>query len=293
MLTTSACALQSKAPLLIAVAPNGARRGKSDHAQLPLSPAELAADAQACADAGAALYHLHVRDAEGRHSLDIGAYRAAIAAIRAAVGARLLIQATTEACGMYTRAAQIAAVRALRPDAASFALREFLPEGADVAPALDMFDELAAVGLAAQFILYTPQEAERLRALVDSGALPFARAAVLFVLGRYADGPSSHPVALLPFLESWGGAGSWSVCAFGSNEIAVAATAITLGGHVRVGFENNLQRPDGGLLASNAEQVSKVAELARIVGRPLADAGLARTLAGANPSLKIEIAPCV
>ena len=83
-------------PVFLAVAPNGARKTKADHPALPITPAELAATAAACAEAGAAMIHLHVRDADQRHSLDVEAYRAAIAAVRSAVGEDLVIQATSE-----------------------------------------------------------------------------------------------------------------------------------------------------------------------------------------------------
>ena len=72
------------APLVLTVAPNGARAGRHDHPALPLDPAALAATARACLDAGAAVLHLHVRDANDRHSLDAGRYREALAAVRAA-----------------------------------------------------------------------------------------------------------------------------------------------------------------------------------------------------------------
>ena len=54
------------------VAPNGARRGKADHASLPLTLAETLATARACHAAGADALHLHVRDEAGAHSLDAG-----------------------------------------------------------------------------------------------------------------------------------------------------------------------------------------------------------------------------
>ena len=94
-------------PLMIAVAPNGARKTKQDHAGLPLSPAELALTAAECEDAGACMIHLHVRDQQGRHSLDADLYRDAIAAIRKQVGDELVIQITTEAVGIYKPDEQI------------------------------------------------------------------------------------------------------------------------------------------------------------------------------------------
>ena len=73
-------------PVVIAVAPNGARKRRDDHPRLPLSPGELAQCAADCLAAGASMMHLHVRDAEGRHSLEPADYRAAIAAIRERTG---------------------------------------------------------------------------------------------------------------------------------------------------------------------------------------------------------------
>ena len=69
-------------PLVLAVAPNGARKTQADHPAIPISPAELAATAAAAQAAGAAMIHLHVRDADQKHSLDVGAYREATAAVR-------------------------------------------------------------------------------------------------------------------------------------------------------------------------------------------------------------------
>jgi uncharacterized protein (DUF849 family) len=64
--------------LLVMVAPNGARRTKADHPHLPLTPAVIAREAELCAAAGATVLHVHVRDQDGRHSLDPTLYRAAI-----------------------------------------------------------------------------------------------------------------------------------------------------------------------------------------------------------------------
>lgn len=267
-------------PALIAVAPNGARRGRADHPALPLLPAELAEDARACRDAGARLIHLHVRDDTGRHSLDPARYRAAIEAIRAEVAETVLVQITTEACGLFDRETQMATVRQLRPEAASFALREFVAEAADEQGAAEFFRWVFEAGILAQYILYAPAEATRLRSLMARGIIPQAAPAVLFVLGRDIGGIASDPLSLIAFLDAWQDAGRWSVCAFGPAEIRVAAMALALGGHVRVGFENNLLRPDGTMLETNAEQVGKVAALARAMGRDVADRAAARTALG-------------
>jgi 3-keto-5-aminohexanoate cleavage enzyme len=256
-------------PLTISVAPNGARRSKADHPAIPLSPSEIALDAEQCADAGAVLLHLHVRDAEGRHSLSPDRYRTAIDAIEDRIGDRLTLQITTESCGIFDLATQMAAVLEVKPAAASFAVREFIAASKDEPQAREFFAAVRDLGTTPQFILYEPAEIDRLRELIAIGVIPFRAPAVLFVLGRYTAGTSSNPLSLIPFLTRWGDQEPWTVCSFGPSELRVAAAAIALGGHVRVGFENNLRRPDGSFLTSNAQQVATVAAVARLLGRPV------------------------
>ena len=265
-------------PVLISVAPNGARKTKLDHPGLPMSFLELAQEARRCVDSGARLYHLHVRDSEGKHSLSADLYREATAAIKAEVADSIIVQITTEACGVYDIATQMHTVRQVHPQAASFALREFVPSQDHEQSAASFFEWTYDNGILAQYILYSPAEALSLRALVKRGVIPQARPSVLFVLGRYADGISSDPRGLLEFLPAWDDSGPWSVCAFGASEISAAAAAIALGGHVRVGFENNLQRIDGALLDTNSEQVGRVARLAATMGRPTIGVGAAQAL---------------
>jgi uncharacterized protein (DUF849 family) len=66
------------------------------------------------------------------------------------------------------------------------------------------------------------------------------------------------------------------MCAFGPGENACVATAAALGGHARVGFENNLRLRDGQLAPDNAALVRQAAEVAAALGRPLASAAQIR-----------------
>ena len=124
-------------PLVVMVAPNGARRTKADHANLPITPAEIAREAALCADAGATVLHVHVRDRDGRHSLDAGHYRATLRAVRETLGERIVVQITTEAVGRYRPAEQMDMVRELYPEAVSLALAELIPDD-------DAIDDAAA-----------------------------------------------------------------------------------------------------------------------------------------------------
>lgn len=266
---------------MIAVAPNGARKTAADHPALPITPAELARTAAACREAGASMIHLHVRDRDGRHTLDVSAYRDAIAAVREAVGETMVIQATSESVGLYRPEQQMAMVRDLRPEAVSLAIREILPDAAAEPEAAAFLDWLHKEGILPQYILYADADLQRFEDLVARGIVPGDRHLLLFVLGRYSKDQQSMPADLLPFLAANEQGRAWTICAFGRSEAACALGAATLGGHVRVGFENNLLLPDGSLAPDNAALVAGIAAGAALIGRPLAGADQARSLMAA------------
>lgn len=271
----------SRWPAILSVAPNGARKTRADHPALPITPAELALCAKDCRDAGASLLHLHVRDDADKHSLDAERYRAAARAIREAVGDDLILQATSEAAGLYRAEAQRAMVEALQPEAVSLGLREFLPAEPTPAQEAEFARFLAwcwQAGILVQFILYDGADYARLERLQAKGVVPPGRLAVLFVLGRYTKDMQSDPGDLAPFIEAGGSAQLWSVCAFGKREADCAAAALAVGGHVRVGFENNLHLADGSVAPDNAALVRQAAVIARELGRTPCDAATARRL---------------
>jgi uncharacterized protein (DUF849 family) len=259
--------LNVAAPVAIAVAPNGGRRTKADHPALPMTPDELAATAAACLEAGASMIHAHVRDRNGGHLLDADAYRTAIAAIRAAVGDRMVIQITSEALGIYSPAEQMAVVRQVRPEAVSLGLRELLPDESHEAGFAEFLGWLRREKIVPQIILYTPEEAVKLAALKERGLIPFGDIPVLYVLGRYTAGQKSSPGDLLPFLApGMPRFTHWWVCAFGARETACVTAGALLGGHVRVGFENNLFLPDGSQARENADLVAAAAAAIKACG---------------------------
>lgn len=265
-----------KTPVLVTVAPNGAYKQAADHPALPVTPQGLADTARRCLDAGAAMLHMHIRQLDGRHSLDVEGYREALRVVHAAVGDEMILQVTSEAARVYRAPEQIAMVRALRPEAISVGLREIdQPEIGDAGLA-DFFGWLARERVMTQVILYDVADLQRWQALQRAGVVPDAPWSLLFVLGRYTAGQTSEPRDLLPFVQAHTGPEPWAMCAFGAGEQACAATATALGGHVRVGFENNLLLADGTLAPDNAALVRQAADMARVLGRPLASASDAR-----------------
>lgn len=254
-------------PMIVAVAPNGARRTKADHPGVPITTAEVARDAAACREAGAVLIHLHVRDGAGRHSLDPDLYAHAMAAVRREAGPELLVQMTTEAIGLFTPREQMAAVRAVRPEALSVAVRELVPDPSAEPTAAHFLAECVRDGMLLQYILYTRDEVARFHDLRRRGVLPDRNASVLFVLGRLRPPRAAAPPDLDPFVTAWSGDVPWFACAFGAQEGACALAAARQGGHARVGFENNFLLAGGAPAPGNAALVSQLVAGMRGAGR--------------------------
>lgn len=268
-------------PIIITVAPNGARKTKDEHPHLPITPEEIASEAHHCQREGASMLHLHVRNEDQSHCLNINRYKSAIKAVRDAVGDKMIIQVTTEACGIYTPDEQMKVVNSLMPDSVSIAIKEILPDESYEAKVQPFLENLIKENVQPQYILYSAEEVMRFAKLVERGIIPAEKHVVLFVLGRYSKGLISDPFDLLPFIASLHESGrqqhtSWSVCAFGKREASCTLTAAMLGGHVRIGFENNQHLLDGSIAQSNAELIKQFVSFSRVSGRDIANVETAR-----------------
>ncbi len=276
-------------PILILVAPNGAKKTKKEHPHIPLEVNEIAEEALRCRDAGAVLCHLHIRDKNHVHSLDVDTYKRTIDAIRNKVGNSMIIQATSESVDIYEADEQMAMVRALKPEAVSLAVREVIRDKAkDESKASEFFFEIEELGIQPQFILYTPEEVRYFADLRARDKLPKGRKFVLFVLGKKTGSPFdkasfSVPDDLDPFLETFDqglalAETDWAVCAFGGNERDCMLKSIACGGHARIGFENNLLMADGSLAPNNAALIEQFVKAVKAISprRILTDAAEAR-----------------
>lgn len=224
------------------------------------------------------MIHLHVRDRNLQHVLDVAAYRAAIQAIRSQVGKKLVVQVTTESCGLYKPEDQMRLVKELRPEAVSLSIAEIVPNPASEAAAAEFFAWLSAEKIFPQFIVFNADQIKYLAQLIQRGLVPYEDPCLLYVLGRYSRNQISIPSDLDPLLEASPFREAWFLCAFGRHEAACVDYALSQGGHARIGFENNFFRPDGRRAVSNAELVGIAATRALQRGRPPASADQAREL---------------
>jgi uncharacterized protein (DUF849 family) len=216
---------------------NGGRT-RSEHPGVPLTPAELAADAIAVRAAGAFAVHLHPRDRDGEQTLDARVCDAAVAAIRAAVP-RLPIGLSTSAAidpDPFARAAAITGWRQ-RPDFVSVNISEL--GWAGIARAA------RNAGIAIEAGLSTPADAEELR------ASPFAHQTLRALVEVDGGAEDARAIAaLIPptVTQLWHG--------FGARTWEVISAAGAAGIDVRVGLEDVLTLPDGAVAAGNAELVA-------------------------------------
>jgi len=266
-------------PLIIMSAPNGARRQKSDHPQLPITPSDMAECAKLILSHGASILHLHVRDENNRHSLDVERYRTSIKAIREAVGRNLIIQATTEAVGIYDRQQQMEMVKLLKPEATSLALRELCPSDNETQEFAAFNQWIISQKILPQYILYDENDYLRFEAYRKQGIFHQETPFCLFVLGSYQDhSPEIDQMSQKMTRYSEQANFPWAVCGFDINEKPSIEQAIKNGGHVRVGFENNIMRNENKKLKDSGEMIKYCADIATSQNRPIQKADNLRNI---------------
>jgi 3-keto-5-aminohexanoate cleavage enzyme len=275
-------------PLIITVAPVGAELSLEQTPHLPVTPAALGEVAAKVQSAGAAMVHVHCRNDDGTNTHAVDRFRAAFEAIRAA--GDLIVQFSTGgAIGMTPR--ERAAPLVLRPEMATLTcgtvnfgdevfensfpiMRGIMAElrRYDVAPELEIFDRghlSNAVRLAREGHLTLP-------AHVD------------FVLG-VAGGLDASVENLVECVRALPPGCTWSVAGIGRMQLPLAVTAIAMGGHVRVGLEDNIYYSKG-RLATNEELVARVVRIAAEMGRPVATPDDARRILRLRSGRSVEFA---
>ena len=274
--------------LIITAALTGNVPNRQMTPHVPLTPMEIAADVQRCADAGASLFHIHARDPQGRPSLDTSIFQEIVRRIKN-VAPEVIIQLSTGARAGKDWEARANPVR-LQPEMASFTTGSNNLPGIVYANEPDFLLFLAGVFKDTG----VKPEIEVFEAGMINNALFLQKKGLLspplhfdFVLG--APGAMPGTVRNLVFLADALPPGStWTVAGIGPAELPLATAAIAMGGNVRVGVEDNLRLP-GGTLATNAQLVATAATIAKTMGREIASPAEARHILGLDPDLKDRI----
>jgi uncharacterized protein (DUF849 family) len=265
---------------LITVAPTGAETAKADCPPLPTTLDELVAEAVACQAEGASLIHVHVRDAEHRPTLDAGLLRATVEALREQTD--LVVQLSTGG-SVHDPLEDRLRVLDAEPDSCSltcgstnFGDDVFLNPHGFMSRLYVQAQEREVVP---EFELFDLGHVAALRRLIDAHGLPHGGTVhVDFVTGVPGAMPGTVPalVAALQMLPPE--VTSWSATGIGRAHLPIAAAALAMGGHLRVGMEDNLVYARGEPVTDNAQLVRRAAGLATVLQRPPLTCERARNL---------------
>ncbi len=271
-------------PLIISAALTGSWPTKDQNPNLPVTEEEIAEAAVDAAAAGAAIVHLHVRNQQGKVTCDPARYAKARDLIRAA-GCDVVINMSTGGGAGQTTDEQRAEPVTLAPEIASFDCGS-LNFGAGVFVNSPSFlAELAASmrehGVRPEIECFEPGHVANGLRFIHDGALepPYWFQMVLGVRGG-APGTIQQLVHMVQMLPP---RALWSACGIGRAQLPLGVAAMTMGGHVRTGLEDNLWYHKGELAQSNAQLVARVVRIAAEIGRPVATPAKAREILGIPP----------
>jgi uncharacterized protein (DUF849 family) len=267
--------------------------------QLPVTPAQIAQASLEAAKAGAAMVHIHVRDPEtGKPSMALDLYRQVFDTIRAS-DTDVVINLTTGPGARYVPSLEAAnefgAGSNVRPPAER--VRHILALRPEIA-SLDM----GSLNFGRGALINTPGQIEVIaRGITEAGVKPeleiFDAGHLALALKVIADGlvpqdaffqfalgvPWGAPATgeMMVYLKSALPAGAqWSGFGVGRTEFRAVAQSVVLGGHVRVGMEDNLFLEKGVEAQTNAQLVEKAAKLVDLLGGELATPAEAREMLG-------------
>jgi 3-keto-5-aminohexanoate cleavage enzyme len=265
-------------PLIITVAPVGGEVMPDQTPYLPVTPAQLGVTARAIREAGASIVHVHCRNDDGSNTHDVERFRQAYEAIRGA--SDLIVQFSTGgAIGMTP--AERAAPLALRPEMATLTCGT-VNFGDDIFensfPIMrGIAAKIAELGIVPELEVFDLGHLSNAKRLAAEGAIRLP-AHVDFVLGvpGALDASVEHLVDCVRALPA---GCTWTVAGIGRMQLTLAAVAVAMGGHVRVGLEDNLYYSRG-RLATNEELVARVVRIAAELGRPVAAPDQARHILG-------------
>jgi len=270
--------------LVITVAPCGAETMRSHNPAVPYTPDEIAAEARRSFDAGARVVHVHARWDDGTPTQDAGRYCDTVAAIRAEAPEMIVQVSTGGAVGM-TPAERLGSLES-DPDMATLTCGTVnFGQGVFENPAplmLEFARAQLARGIRPELEIFDLGHLDNARWLIGKAPLDGSQHydLVLGVPGGAAGAPR-NVVALADRLPPDGS--TWSATGIGRSFLPVVTTAIAAGGHVRCGFEDQVEADAGSLASSNADLVERVVAIAALLGRAPATPARARELLGLPP----------
>lgn len=287
--------LRTTEKVIITVATTGGFQGKEAHPNLPIQPEEIAAAAYDSWNEGAAIVHIHARDREtGRTTNNAEVFREIDRRIREKK-CDIVIQHTTSS-DYVPRLAADRGIKAIEmnPEMASLDItipRMFTFGGREEFCITTLPDieygakAMLEKGIKPEIEVFNPVLMEDVHHLINRGLLkkPYW---ISFVMGMRRINRAYMPYSpklLMQLLEALPPDSMFSVLGIASDELPATTQSILLGGHLRVGFEDNVYYKKGQLAESNAQLVARAARIARELGCEVASPAEAREMLGISP----------
>jgi uncharacterized protein (DUF849 family) len=279
-------------PVIITCSISGSLANRDQCPAIPYTPEEYAAEARRIVDEGGVMIHIHARRSDGTPSYEVEDFRAITEAIRAEVGDDVIVNYSTGAMGVPT-AKRIAYLRELRPDVAALNMgsmnyakysrsrKDFVFKAVFANPFDEIIELLQAMnefGIKPEHECFDTGHVGSLEPLVDMGILepPLHVSCVMGVVG----GVPPTPRNLAAMADNVPAGSHWGVIGISRAQWLLVASALTLGGSIRVGLEDNFYLPDGTMARSNGDLIAKARQLTEDVGRRPATVAEARAMLG-------------
>lgn len=276
--------------VVISAALTGVLSTRNQCPAIPYTPKEIGEEAKRAADAGAAIVHIHARTPDGGPDWKGETFAEIFYEVRARTD--VIVNFSTGAIGVPPED-RVAHIRDLRPEMAALNMGSMNYAIYSEKKKTFYHDHVFANSFKdIQFFLETMKKAEvrpemecfdaghigNARPLIDMGVLapPFQFSLIMGVLGGIP-GTTRH---LVDQVDSLPPGSHWQVIGIGLNQWPLVAAAITMGGNVRVGLEDNFYVEDGKMAKSNGDLVEKAGRLVRDLGREVATSAEARAQLG-------------
>jgi uncharacterized protein (DUF849 family) len=253
---------------LITVAPTGAETAKVDAPALPVTLDELVHAAKECEGAGAAVVHVHIRDAEARPTLDPIRLRDTVAALRESTN--LIVQLSTGGAVTDPYEHRLKVLDAL-PDACSLTCGT-VNFGDDVFmnpwPFMaELYQLTQSMQIVPEFELFDLGQVASMRRLLDTYGPPYGGHVHCDLVMGVPGGMPGDARTLVAAVAALPEGASWAATGIGRTSLPVMYAALSAGGHLRVGMEDTLTYAKGQPVTANAQLVERAATLVKLAQR--------------------------
>jgi uncharacterized protein (DUF849 family) len=277
-------------PVVITCSISGAIANREQCPAIPYTPEEYAAEARRIVDEGGVMIHIHARKPDGTPSYEIEDFQAISDAIRAEVGDGAIINFSTGTIGVPVQK-RIEYLRACRPEVAALNMgsmnyakysrtrKQFVFNMVFENPFSEIIELLEAmneVGIKPEHECFDVGHVGSLEPLIDMGVLktPLHVDCVMGVMGGIP--PTARNLAAM--VDNIPAGSHWGVIGISRDQWMLVGAALSLGGSIRVGLEDNLYLPDGTMASSNGELIAKARQLTEDLGRRPATVEEARAM---------------